>query len=253
MSCAMALRGVSPSEKLLLLALANYADENMKCYPSQRRLADDTCLSDRTIRSLLAALEARQMLSRTQRSRPDGSRSTDIITLQFAGKIVAESSGGTETASGGVGKPFPGGTETASGLTTFEPSSNHQDELYTPVTPNGVTAPRGADKARGTRLPDGWMPEGSDWELALDLCNGDAGAVDELDRFLDYWRAVPGAKARKADWPATWRNWVRRASQTPSRKANDRPHNDAKLAAKNANYARAWTGSERASGRDWEP
>ena len=132
-------------------------------------------------------------------------------------------------------------------------SSLQSEEVITPVTPNGVTAPRGADKARGTRLPDGWMPEGSDWELALDLCNGDAGAVDELDRFLDYWRAVPGAKGRKADWPATWRNWVRRASQTPSRKANDRPHNDAKLAAKNANYARAWTGSERASGRDWEP
>jgi DNA-binding PadR family transcriptional regulator len=30
-----------------------------------------------------------------------------------------------------------------------------------------------------------------------------------FDQFRDYWIAVPGAKGRKADWFATWRNWVR--------------------------------------------
>lgn len=28
-------------------------------------------------------------------------------------------------------------------------------------------------------------------------------------KFCDYWRAVPGAKGRKLDWDATWRNWCR--------------------------------------------
>lgn len=27
--------------------------------------------------------------------------------------------------------------------------------------------------------------------------------------FFDYWIAQPGAKGRKLDWSATWRNWVR--------------------------------------------
>lgn len=121
-SCAMALRGVSPSEKLLLLALANYADEHMSCYPSQRRLADDTCLSDRTIRTLLAALEERGMLSRQGRVRPDGSRASDVVTLHFSGPAVAQISGGAEMVSGGVRKQLPGGAEMVSGLTTFEPS-----------------------------------------------------------------------------------------------------------------------------------
>ena len=28
-------------------------------------------------------------------------------------------------------------------------------------------------------------------------------------KFVDYWRAASGAKARKHDWDATWRNWCR--------------------------------------------
>lgn len=44
---------------------------------------------------------------------------------------------------------------------------------------------------------------------SLGLRNGKASA--ELDKFRDYWAAQPGQKGVKTDWPATWRNWVRRA------------------------------------------
>jgi hypothetical protein len=30
-----------------------------------------------------------------------------------------------------------------------------------------------------------------------------------FEKFRDYWRAIPGAKGRKLDWDATWRNWCR--------------------------------------------
>lgn len=33
----------------------------------------------------------------------------------------------------------------------------------------------------------------------------------EHQKFVDYWCAQPGAKGRKVDWPATWRNWIRHA------------------------------------------
>ena len=35
----------------------------------------------------------------------------------------------------------------------------------------------------------------------------------EFDCFLDYWRAKAGEGAVKRDWPATWRNWIRRSNQ----------------------------------------
>ena len=39
--------------------------------------------------------------------------------------------------------------------------------------------------------------------------NADAVAA----QFRDYWHAQPGAKGRKADWDATWRNWCRREAE----------------------------------------
>jgi hypothetical protein len=142
-TCALAVRGVSSSEKLLLLALANYADDKMECWPSQKRLAGDTCLSERTVRSLLKALEERRIVSRKEFRRPDGSRSADRITLHFSGMVVtgpddqpAIISGGAEVASGGAAM-VAGGAEAVSGLTTFEPS---QEPSVNPQTPLAVLA-----------------------------------------------------------------------------------------------------------------
>lgn len=43
--------------------------------------------------------------------------------------------------------------------------------------------------------------------------------VNETARFVDYWRAQPGQRGVKTDWPATWRNWMRKA-QDDVRPAN---------------------------------
>ena len=46
--------------------------------------------------------------------------------------------------------------------------------------------------------------------------NEHCGPLDiqlETDRFIDYWRAKAGANGRKTDWEATWRNWLRKASE----------------------------------------
>lgn len=64
---------------------------------------------------------------------------------------------------------------------------------------------------RATRLPDGWKPE-PEPELIRDL-GGDVAARRELEKFRDYWAGVSGAKGRKVDWQATWRNWLRRAGE----------------------------------------
>jgi hypothetical protein len=34
---------------------------------------------------------------------------------------------------------------------------------------------------------------------------------DLAERFADYWHAKAGKDAAKLDWPATWRNWCRKA------------------------------------------
>ena len=66
-----------------------------------------------------------------------------------------------------------------------------------------VSAPR---EKRASRLPEDWAPE-PEPEIEADI------AARELPRFADYWRAQPGAKGRKLDWQATWRNWCRKARE----------------------------------------
>lgn len=65
---------------------------------------------------------------------------------------------------------------------------------------------------RGVRLPATWVLPRS-WGLeAQRLCPGlTVERIREIaDEFRDYWVALPGSKACKLDWEATWRNWVRK-------------------------------------------
>lgn len=65
---------------------------------------------------------------------------------------------------------------------------------------------------RGARLPSTWVLPRS-WGLeAQRLCPGlTVERIREIaEEFRDYWVALPGSKACKLDWEATWRNWVRK-------------------------------------------
>ncbi|KIA63033.1 hypothetical protein FG87_21970 [Nocardia vulneris] len=35
----------------------------------------------------------------------------------------------------------------------------------------------------------------------------------EHAKFVDHWKSQPGSRGCKADWTATWRNWIRRAGE----------------------------------------
>lgn len=66
----------------------------------------------------------------------------------------------------------------------------------------------------GTRLVQGWsLPEEwLRWSLGIRPDWDEERALRESLVFRDYWHAKAGADARKVDWLATWRNWVRRAT-----------------------------------------
>lgn len=82
-----------------------------------------------------------------------------------------------------------------------------------PPHPSGASPPR----RRGTRIP-------ADFQVTSDMvawAREHAPHVDgraETAKFIDYWQAKAGRDACKLDWPATWRNWMRRsAEQQPAR------------------------------------
>ena len=113
------------------------------------------------------------------------------------------------------------------GTANGDANGMHRAPVPSPQTPNTNTPPSASHLAppckpatTGTRLPPGWTPPDSDAELALSLGFANGRAEAELAKFRDYWAARPGAGGRKLDWPATWRNWLRKAAETrPQRSA----------------------------------
>ncbi|MFC9769308.1 hypothetical protein [Rhodococcus jostii] len=64
--------------------------------------------------------------------------------------------------------------------------------------------------AKGTRLPADWTPSPDLVEAMENECPG-LNLRGEHLVFADYWHGVAGARGVKADWDATWRNWMRKA------------------------------------------
>lgn len=124
-TAALAVQGVTSSEKLLLIVLANYADHNMQCWPSHSRLAHDTCLSQRNILRIFASLEAKGYLTRKARYRKNV-RTSDMISIHIGGDTTSPGVGTPrphrgDTVSGGVGTPRRQGGDTMAYRTFIEP------------------------------------------------------------------------------------------------------------------------------------
>ena len=73
----------------------------------------------------------------------------------------------------------------------------------------GADAPSAPKGKKGCRIPEDF-PAKPELEWAATECPH-ANAKAEAEKFRDYWSAVPGQRGVKLDWPATWRNWIRRS------------------------------------------
>lgn len=91
---------VPPREKLVLILLASHADEHGACFPSQAHLAHRSGHSKRTILRALADLEEQGIITRQERRRADGSRSSDLIRLNLRGAPVRPPLSGVSLAAG---------------------------------------------------------------------------------------------------------------------------------------------------------
>lgn len=82
----------------------------------------------------------------------------------------------------------------------------------------------GAPAKKACRLPEDWRPDETlvEWALFEDRDTGWPGMdstslAREAEKFRDYWRGKSGADGRKLDWPATFRNWLRKSVEDGQR------------------------------------
>lgn len=88
-----------------------------------------------------------------------------------------------------------------------------------------------AREAKATRLPDDWQPSIDDLAFAKSVLPAERVRI-ETEKFRDYWHARAGPGALKRSWPATWRNWCRKAAESTNGGGNG-PHRNGSHAGTN--------------------
>lgn len=81
------------------------------------------------------------------------------------------------------------------------------------TAPSGAgraTPPAALPPAKATRLSPSWFADQQDRDYAAGKGLDETEINSQEDAFRDYWWARAGEIARKLDWHATWRTWVRR-------------------------------------------
>lgn len=217
----------STSAKFLLMMLADYAGSDYSCWPGQAALSSLTEMSERTIRRATELLVEQGLIRVFYRYRSDNSRRSCRYQLLIDGletelpetvdwrsmkQLEPDTVTGTQPDS--VTGP-PG--QAVQPYRSQSPVIPYKDPS---VEPSPVI-PGAARTKFGTRLPDNFQPTGEmkEWFYAERLDTVISNPASEHATFCDYWWAKAGADARKLDWPATWRNWMRRAGSRASRTA----------------------------------
>jgi uncharacterized protein YdaU (DUF1376 family) len=91
------------------------------------------------------------------------------------------------------------------------PSRTSPSPQAAPARPWSKFSNGHAKPTQGTRLDPEWTPGPDGTAYAMTELGNDATLVNETwTSFKDYWLAKAGSSARKANWPLTWKTWVRR-------------------------------------------
>lgn len=197
--------GSTPA-KLVLLKLADHADESGRCFPGIGHLAEHCEMHRSTVMRHIRRLEELGFLN-VKRSQYEGTSNTYTLAMNRE-----------QSAEGCSREQHPGVAESDRGCRTERQGGVAQSD------PNlSVRTSQGTSGGRATRLPDDWCPKLSHYDLAKQL-NATAQQVDyEADKFRDHWHAAGGQNARKRDWDRAFNNWLRKSAEHGQRAPTGKP------------------------------
>lgn len=196
MNWAWSVERLRPAERLVLLALADYADETGSCFPSQESLAERACCSARTVRRVLDLFEEVGILSRSYRY-VDGERSSNryVLTHDYRTDWPVDDYR-TKRAE------LEAKSDAAGGHQCPTNHQNHQEPPVPPIVPQQIelafdafwsSYPRKAGKATARKA----------FEKAMKRAGGPTPVLDGARRLRDDPN-LP--EAQFIPHPATWLN-----------------------------------------------
>lgn len=207
------------TERLVLIALANYADERGRCHPAVFTLARLSLLSERGVQKVLRRLEEGEIIATEAQVGPLGTNAyrlnlpADRLRLPptRAGVTAGKKKGGEPRSGEGERGGERGGERRG------EPGSpeplNHYPLPSTPLSPPPGGSEAAAPKPKATRkapeapgrLPEGWEPT----PTARLFAEAAGLPVERLVReFRSYWQQRGDPKTPRG-WEQAFANRVR--------------------------------------------
>lgn len=145
----------SPTGKVLLMCLANYADESGECWPSQGTMSAEAELGERATRDWLKTLEDQGFIERQRRHRGDGSRTSDLIRLCLNRPPDTPASDLPAESAGRPNQPASGAAPTGISCRTYRRGMPGNESVREPSNePNQRL--RSREEARFSELWDSW-------------------------------------------------------------------------------------------------
>lgn len=198
---------VTGNDLIVLLALADVADDNGRC----RYMTDDEGLTYRslerkarvsksTVIRTVARLREQGLIDqiRGAKGRPNEFRVLVPWASSTGVNLTPKASDSVSSVTDSVS------SEDVFGVNSDDRSSYRRIDV--------VNVAKKASSPKGSRLSEEWKPAPGEVAYAREH----APSVDvsrEAENFVDYWVAVAGQRGVKLDWSRTWQTWVRRAHE----------------------------------------
>lgn len=219
MARAMAIKVGSPLRKLVLMKLADNANDRGECWPSYQHVADQCECSKSAVKTHISALVALGLIAKENRLGVNNGKGNTSNLYYLT--LNAVSTGSPETpAPGSAADPAVSMAYSAESSNATPPvsadgtrSSHFQDPVKDPV----MGKPAESVATRATTLPEAFVPAEKHRVLAAEL-HVDLAA--EFAIFCDHHRAK-GSTFK--DWHAALNTWLRNAAKFNGRKSPATP------------------------------
>ncbi|EHN6196829.1 helix-turn-helix domain-containing protein [Salmonella enterica] len=203
MAKAMSIKVGNPLRKLVLIKLADNANDEGECWPSYQHIADQCEVSRSTVKSHIRALEDMGLLKREFRRKGELNQSNVFyLTLDNAQQIPPES-GGAGADRGGAGADLGGaGADRGGAGADLGGGAGADPRTYHSFEPVKEPLER---KKKPSSMPEGFSPSASHQKMAEEF---GISLQDEFDKFTDH-HLSKGSKF--IDWSRALNTWIRNA------------------------------------------
>jgi hypothetical protein len=182
---------------LMLLAIADFADDDGKAYPAVSTLARKCRTSPRNANLILAALrDSKELVIRIGK----GTKGTNLYQIPKLPPVASFTPEESYTLKPATSPPVASFLKPLKPATD-KPSLNHHEPPE-----------REQRSPKGSRITPDWKPNYSTVEWAKEK-RPDLDPNEVAEKFRDYWSSSAGKSSTKADWNAAFKYWIRNENE----------------------------------------